>query len=110
MKTQISEILRFDIPDASNDFREYVFELCSKYDLSTDILHNVLGSLVDISLGLVKDIDSRLISEVAHWESLGYNSTEMNFIFYKSILDVAYNRMEMIIMSHEETKERLLTN
>lgn len=103
MKSQISDILRFDIPDATNNFREYVFELLLKTELSTKVLVIVLNAMTDISVGIKKGHDERLISEIDYWEGLGYTSTEMNFIFYKSILDVAYTRMEMIIMSSEET-------
>ena len=103
MKTQISDILRFDIPDATNNFREYVFDLYAKYKLSTEILNYVFKSLVDISLGLTKDADARLVSEYTHWETLGFTTTEISFIFHKSILDVGYNRMEMIILSSEKS-------
>lgn len=95
MNSRISDILRFDIPDARNGFREYVFELLLKQELSTNVLSIVLNSMVDISVGIKKDHDERLISEIDYWENLGYNSTEMNFIFYKCIMDIAYRKLEM---------------
>ena len=93
--SQINEMLRFDIPDAGEDFRQYVFELRSRIELIKDIHDFVLNAGVDIANGLTKDHDKRLISEYEKWESLGYTLTEMNFIFYKSILDVSFMHLQI---------------
>lgn len=95
MTSRMSDILRFDIPDARNDFRNYVYELLFKRELSTDVLAIVLNAMVDISVDIKKGHDERLISEIAYWEGLGYGLVEMNFIFYKSIIDVSYTRLEL---------------
>lgn len=80
MNSRISDILRFDIPDARNGFREYVFELLLKQELSTNVLSIVLNSMVDISVGIKKDHDERLISEIDYWENVRKLFQDVDFI------------------------------
>lgn len=83
----VNDILRFDIPDTSIQFNEYLLEQFSAGRFTYDIFNEIADDLLDIDLGISKT-DSRIVDEFKSFQNNGYGCVEFAFIVLKACYSV----------------------
>jgi hypothetical protein len=84
----IDEILRFNIPNTSPEFNQYIYEQFQKGTFTNEIYRSISDDLINCANGLPSELDKRINDEFNIFQEQGFGAVEFAFIVLKSCYNV----------------------
>lgn len=84
----IEQILRFNIPNTSEEFNQYIFEQFQKGTFTNEIYRTISDDLINCTNGIPSKLDKRIDNEFNRFQEQGFGSVEFAFIVLKACYNI----------------------